>query len=306
MSGTGTIIVVWESENIPEEGKKAICGQLYDCNGLGLGTEFVINEEPAVCRYPVVATDAYGHFVVAWLDDRSSNSILARLFDADGSAITDTFEINTIKISSVTRPSIAMDAAGYFIVAWDGDPDRASLDDIHARLFDPNGAPLGEPFSVNTTHDGPQRYPKVAMNDRGEFIIVWESQIDPDITERDIFGQRFNSFGEPIGGEFQINMYIEGDQRYPSVAISDDGRFITVWQSDDQDGSGYGIFGQMDSIVGSADLDSDGFVNFYDFCLLASQWRQEDNSFTLGLIDDNIINDWDLSAFCGQWLSTYR
>ena len=254
MSRYGMFVVVWESENTPEVGKKAICGRIYDGNGIELGSEFLVNEEPAVCRYPAVVADASGQFAVVWLDDRSKNAILARLFTSEGSAITDTLEVSTVRISSVTRPSVAMDAGGNFIVAWDGDPNRAGLDDIHARLFDPNGAPLGDQFVVNTTSDGPQRYPQAAMNDTGEFVIVWETQIDPNVSEREILGQCFDCLGKPSGGEFLINSYVVGDQRYPSVGISEAGRFVTVWQSDDQDGSRYGIFAEVGQISGSADF----------------------------------------------------
>lgn len=304
--GDGTFVVVWESEDIPEVGKKSICGRLYDRNGLEIGTEFVINEEPAVCRYPVVAADANSHFVVAWLDDRSRNSIAARLFNADGSARTDTFEVSTVKFSSVTRPSITMDAEGNFVVAWDGDPDLAALDDIHARLFDPNHEPLSEPFRVNTSLDGPQCYPRVAMNDRREFVIVWEAQIDPNVSGREIFGQRFDSLGQPTGDEFLINTYIESDQRYPAVAINDAGMFVTVWQSDDQDGSRYGIFAEAGQIIGSADFNGDGLVDFLDYAILAGQWLEEGTPLPTDLIFDNSINQQDLVEFCRQWLTPGR
>jgi hypothetical protein len=299
---SSTIVIIWETETIPKEGFKAIHGQIYDINGMEIGVEFAINDKPAVCRYPAVAMDANGNFAVAWLDDRSSNSILARLFAADGSARTDTFEVSSVRLSSVTRPSIAMNAEGYFVVAWDGDPNLAGLDDIHVRLFDPDGAPLGEQFIVNTIRDGAQCYPQVAMNDQGEFIVAWETQIDPNVSEREILGQRFDGLGYHLGEEFLINTHIEGDQRYPAVAISEAGRFLTVWQSDEQDGSRYGIFAEAGQIVGSADFNSDGCVDFFDYALVAGQWHEEGPALPIDLIYDNKIDQRDLTEFCRQWL----
>jgi hypothetical protein len=306
MGHDGKFVVVWESENTPDVGKKAICGQLYDGSDFELGGEFIINEEPADCRYPAVAADANGNFAVAWLYDRSRNSILARLFSADGSARTDTFEVSAIELSSITRPSIAMDAEGCFVVAWDGDPSLAGLDDIHARLFDPSGAPLGEQFFVNSTRDGPQRYPQVAINDWREFVIVWESQFDPNVLEREIYGQRFDRLGEPTGVEFLINTYIEGDQRYPSVAISEAGRFVTVWQSDAQDGSRYGLYAEAGQIIGSADFNDDEFVDLLDYAVLAGQWLEEGVPPPSDLIYDDTIDAQDLAEFCRQWLTPGR
>jgi hypothetical protein len=304
VSDDGSFVVVWECANMPEEGKKAVCGQLYDGSGEKLSTEFIINTEASVCRYPDVAMDANGNFAVVWMRDKSSNSIMARLFNADGSARTDSFEVSAVGFSSITRPSIAMDAAGHFVVAWDGDPDLAALDDIHARVYEPNATPLGEQFIVNTSLTGAQQYPQVAMNDRQEFVVVWDSRIDPNVNEREIFGQRFDSLGEPLGDEFQVNTYLLDDQRYPAVAIREDGRFVTVWQSDNQDGSRFGIFGQGGPVAGSADFNGDGFIDFRDYCVLTEEWGEEQNPLTVDLIDDNRIDEQDLAEFCRQWLTT--
>ena len=258
ISRDGAFAVVWESEK-PEAQTTIVSFRTFDVNGLAIGEEFNVNSI-ANCRYPDVAMDPNGNFAIVWMEDRSSNSIMAKLHNADGTAKTVPFDVSTIKFSSVTRSSIAMDANGYFVVAWDGDPDRASLDDIHARLFDPNGSPLGEQFIVNTTLAEAQQYPQVAMNNKGEFVIVWETEIEAHTTKRDIFARLYDSLGQPVGEEFQINTFVEGDQRYPDVAVSDNGVFVTVWQSDGQDGSGYGVFGEIKSLADLPMIASDSFA----------------------------------------------
>jgi len=199
-----------------------------------------------------------------------------------------------------------MDKAGHFVVAWDGDPNFASLDDIHARIFEPNGTAIGEQFTVNTTIEGPQQNPQAAINDRGQFIIVWDSKIDPNVNERDIFAQRYDSARRPIGDEFQVNTYMVGDQKRPSVAMTENRKFVMAWQSYGQDGSNYGIFGQRGQIVGSADFNGDGFVNFMDYYVLAEEWLKDEDLLTTDLIDDNKIDEQDLVEFCYQWLTNDR
>ena len=304
VNNNGAFIVVWESSNTPQEGDKAICCRLYDSNGLDFGDEFIVNEESSICRYPDVAADANGNFAVVWMEDKSSNSIMARLFGPGGEPRTDTFKVNTTRISSVTRPSIAMDATGNFVVAWDGDPELAGQDDIHARLYDAGGTPLDWQFLVNTTTTCAQQYPQAAMYADGQFVIVWDCRIDPDHdNQRDIFGQQFGSLGEFIGDEFQMNTFELNDQRYPAVAISEAGGFVAVWQSQTQDGSRYGIFARRGPIIGPADFNGDELVDFYDFCILAEQWRKSENPLTADLIDDNKIDELDLAEFCRQWLT---
>ena len=304
MDNDGGFVIVWESMNIPEQDNKTICGQLYDSNGAKFGPEFVISEEISDSRYPDVAMETEGNFAIVWMRDKSSNSIIARLYNVDGTAKTEPFEISTIRFSSITRPSIAMDEDGNFVVAWDGDPKLASLDDIHARRYNFDGTAIGEQFIVNTSIEGPQKNPQVAMNNRGRFIIVWDSKIDPDINERDIFAQRYDSAGGPLGDEFQVNTYMADDQKRPSVAMTENRKFVMAWQSYGQDGSGYGVFGETGQMVGSADFNSDGLVNFNDYCGLAEEWLKSVEPLTADLIDDNKIDEQDLAEFSYQWLTS--
>jgi len=44
------------------------------------------------------------------------------------------------------------------------------------------------------------------------------------------------------GGEFQVNTYTTGLQRYGVVAASPDGSFVIAWTSFEQDGSNGGVF----------------------------------------------------------------
>ena len=303
MSTAGAFAVVWESEKlVAEQSVRVICCQLYNADGTAVGGQFEVNLETDG-RYPDVAMDGGGNFAVVWMRDRSSNSIIARMYDADGTARTEPFEVSTIGFSSITQPSIAMNTGGYFVVAWDGDPHRASDDDIHARLFEPDGTPIGAQFVANTTRSGAQQYPAVAINNSREFVIVWNSRVDPNVNERDIFGRRYDSSGKPMGREFQINKCTAGDQRYPVVAIKETSGFVAVWQGGEQDGSGYGIFGQMMASICSADFTGDGFVNFRDYCVLAEEWQKEANTLSADLTDDKRVNGRDLTAFCEQWLT---
>ena len=74
-------------------------------------------------------------------------------------------------------------------------------------------------------------------------MVVWLSDAEDGSTEG-IFGQRYASTGVPLGTEFQVNTYTTGGQTAPSVAADALGNFVVVWDSELQDGSDYGIFGQ--------------------------------------------------------------
>ena len=64
------------------------------------------------------------------------------------------------------------------------------------------------------------------------------------------------------GYEFMVNTYTSSTQNQPSVAADADGDFVVIWQSDGQDGSGYGIYGQRYNSAGST-VGSEFRVNTY-------------------------------------------
>ncbi len=246
-AGTGALAVAWESRETTAGGERAVVlVQRFDPNGSGLGGPIIVDTDVYDCRYPEVAMDGTGRFAVTWMRDRTNHPIVARLFDIAGLPLTDPLEVNTAGIASITRPSIAMNSLGYFLVAWDGHPARASEDDIYARLYDPNGAPRGEPFVVNTIRAGAQQWPQAAINDANEFVIVWEHDTGDPQAATEIAARYFDRNGVPVGEQFQLNTYTPELQRYPDVAMAGDGLFLVAWESDGQDGSGYGIFGGLE------------------------------------------------------------
>ena len=110
------------------------------------------------------------------------------------------------------------------------------------------GNPVGPEFRVNTYTTGFQSYPDVAADTSG-FVVTWFG--DQDGSGYGVFGQRFSSSGAPLGSEFAVNTFTTGDQMFSSVASDPAGNFVVAWQSDGQDGSSFGVFGQRYSASGS-------------------------------------------------------
>ncbi|HYW16715.1 MAG TPA: hypothetical protein VE891_11270, partial [Allosphingosinicella sp.] len=130
---------------------------------------------------------------------------------------------------------------GTFVVAWaDDDIDGGnSASSLKAQLYDPTGAAIGPAFAVNSSTPNHQVGPSVAGTALGEFVIVWEdgSLLGGDDSFSGIKGQRFNSLGTRIGGEFQVNTITEGFQVEASVAALSNGGFVVSW-TDKSDNSG--------------------------------------------------------------------
>ena len=56
----------------------------------------------------------------------------------------------------------------------------------------------------------------------------------------------------PAGGEFQVNTTTSDSQESQSVAMDSDGDFVVTWDSSEQDGSSWGIYGQRYNAAGVA------------------------------------------------------
>ncbi|MEL6222761.1 MAG: Calx-beta domain-containing protein, partial [Cyanobacteria bacterium J06627_8] len=89
------------------------------------------------------------------------------------------------------------------------------------------GVPVGEEFRVNTTTMGFQSQPNVAVDAQGNYVVVWKIT---DLAEgnADIFAQRYDRFGNALGGEIEVAAALTGVDE-PVVGMDVDGNFVVVW-----------------------------------------------------------------------------
>jgi hypothetical protein len=86
----------------------------------------------------------------------------------------------------------------------------------------------GSEFQVNTFTVGDQDNVAIARDAAGNFVVVWEST-DQDGDQDGIYAQRFDSSGNRLGNEFQVNTFTRGNQSDPAVAMDATGNFIIAW-----------------------------------------------------------------------------
>jgi hypothetical protein len=257
--------VVWES--FGQDGDSAgIFGQRYDVGGRALDEEFQINSyTTGTQRFPSVAMDAGGNFVVVWADyDQGGDlGIFARRYAATGRPHAGEFQVHSYTSGVQTQPSVAMNAAGDFVVVWQGDDADGDGYGIVGQRYDAAGLPHRGEFRVNSYISGRQYEPVVTMDAGGNFAVAWSSS-SPDGTAPGIFGRMFDAAAAPRGDDFLVDSYIDGAQSLPSIAGASDGTFVVAWTSANyeggaaQDGHRSGVFAQRFSP--DADLIfSDGF-----------------------------------------------
>ncbi len=242
----GDFVIAWESYGQDGSGY-GVFGQFFPGLGL-LPPQFQASSITTGDQYrPDVATDASGNFVVVWNSPYLfSGAIYGQLFDNTGSPVGSEFSVDVSPIGTFDEvPRVGMaGASGHFAVVWDSNASDGDGIGISGQRFDAAANPLGGHFQVNTYTTGNQRYPSIGADPYGDFVVVWQSA-GQDGSGYGVFAQRYDSLGNTVGGEFQVNTYTTGNQAYPSVAMAGNGDFVVVWVSDGQDGDHTGIFGQL-------------------------------------------------------------
>ena len=235
--------------------------------GVPLGPEFRVNTGTiGNQRFPSVASDSAGNFVVAWdcIDYYPlGNGVFAQRSGSTGAPLGGQVRVgNFVALPGPKLPSVASDSAGNFVVAWQTYTLPAPpTDDIYAQLYFSTGSPLTAQFRVNTYTTNHQRDASVSSDSAGNFVIVWDS-FAQDGSSYGVFGQRYANTGAPLGGEFRVNSYITVTQRDAAVARDGAGNFVVAWSSLGQDGQGYGVFAQRYSSTGTP-LGGEFRVNSY-------------------------------------------
>ncbi len=199
---------------------------------------------------PAVASAANGTYTVVWQGPADGSDIFARRFDVNGDALVDEFRVNDSTTTGDQRnPAVAVAGTGSSVIVWEG-PD-ANGTGIFGQRYAADGSAAGSEFAINTTTANIQNTPAVAMDDDGDFVVVWTS-FDQDGERGGIYAQRFDAAGVAQGSEFRVNTTTAGGQLNPAVAMDSDGDFVIAWTSSGQDGSGYGVYAQRYNAAGAA------------------------------------------------------
>jgi hypothetical protein len=195
-------------------------------------------------------------FVIAWEGDGigylNNREVFANRFDSAGALVAGPMLVNTytttVQIDPVLR-SLGHDNG--FIVVWQSYVQDGDAGGLFGRRLDPLGAAMGAEFQISAFTESAQRYPAIAIEPDGDFVVAWQSRYQ-DRSYYGVFARRFSSSGTALGSEFQVNSYTTYQQWNADVAVLDGGGFVIVWESP-QDGyfGGYGIRAQRFDVDGA-------------------------------------------------------
>ena len=252
--------------------------------------EFLVNtyttsDQRCIGSDSVDINDA-GNFVVAWHSmnqDGDLWGVFAQRYDSNGNTVGSEFQVNTYTYWHQMCPAVAIANNGNFVISWNSGADGSGWG-IFAQRYDSNGNPIGSEFQVNTFTPNHQEYSAIGMDDAGNFVITWHSWAQDNSSNYDygIYAQRFDSNGNSVGSEFQVNMTTYGDQWIPSVTMNSTGKFLITWNNGSQKTSENDVYARLYNPNGTP-VTSEFKVNTYTpgFQADPSEAMDDDGNFVV-------------------------
>ena len=167
INSEGKFVIAWQNNNEPYV-------QRFNATGTQRGSKIDINPlSPFIEKYPVVAIQESGDFLVAYRSDITLlEGVWVRHYNDDGSSVNGLFATKVSSDISHTAPSIAKDLEGNFIIVYEGAGDGDGQG-IFARKYDSSHNVLGPAFQINETTSGDQQMASIAMLDLDTYVVVW-------------------------------------------------------------------------------------------------------------------------------------
>ncbi len=206
----GHFVVVWE-----ERGDSVnVYARLYAANAVPLTEIIRVNQRvnpSATSAYARVAMNNKGDFVVTWVSRKTdiAGDVYAQRFNSGGEKIGTNFLVPSATAGPQTRPDVAMNASGRFVVVWeDGrevhQPSREYQ--IYAHVYDSSGRALGADFKVSRHPAGAVMPvdPAVAIKPNNQFFVCW-SYGNPAGNPAVIYGHLFDANNSTIRDDWVLS-----------------------------------------------------------------------------------------------------
>ena len=204
----------------------------WDWDGCDAGTivEFRVNDSvmgkqssPAVSSFPD------GGYIAIWGGDTPElDALYGRRFGADGQAVTSGVSLSDYACQLDTTPALVTFASGDSVACWTTFDD--SNDGVACRRLEQNLTPAGAGFLVNTYTASEQAWPSIAGLPDDGFFVSWHGS-GQGAVDVEVWGKYFNSTGQVMKSDFQVNSYEDKAQVFPDVASFSDGSSVVVWRS---------------------------------------------------------------------------
>lgn len=246
----GGYVVSWTTYS-PQPYVANILAQRFGSADGRAGSTFVVNTTTDFDQWrgSVARLATNGRFVMTWNSQTEpfnrNRDVYGQQYSATGGRTGLEFRVNTQTpgYQDQWQPSVAALTGGGFVAVWGSRDEFDSQIVAYGQRYAGTGMRVGGEFQLNPGATRSQGRAMVAGLSDGGFIATWLYP-DADGISAGVFGRRFDAAGAGVGAAFQINTYNPDSQINGSVAGLGGGGFVSVWESDEQDGSSGGIYGR--------------------------------------------------------------
>jgi hypothetical protein len=241
----GGWLVSWTS-NGQDGSAFGVYQQRYAANGDAAGDEILVNTYSTADQGGSVTTALVdGGWVVTWVsynqDGDNTPGIYQQRYDNAGGAVGGEARVNSFTTGVQDNPTVTALTDGGWVVSWDSDGQDGSATSIYQQRYDAEGAAVGNEARVNSFTTGAQNTASVTGLTDGGWVVTWTSK-DQDGSSYGVYQQHYDADGTAAGDETLVNAFTTGFQLAPSVTAVADGGWVVAWQSQGEDGDGYGVF----------------------------------------------------------------
>jgi len=246
LADDGEFVVVWRDT---ANNQNHIEARRFNAAGDPLSSDILVSGTSPEARNPAVSMNQQtGDFLTVWEDDANQNQIYEvkmRGFSSGGAERIPLTTVNTNSAGQQVNPAVAVNNSGDFVVVWQDDVDNNGSYNIRGRGFNAAGVQTVTERTVNQYLTGDQKFPVVATNRDGSFVVAWEGNRIPTAQtqntppdHKDIFARTFYRDGSPRdAADITLSRVSTGEQTAPAIATDGSKNYLVVAEDDrDRDG----------------------------------------------------------------------
>ncbi len=218
--GGGFTWIVWQQRNAGAA--STVMGMILNQDLKVVRAPFVIHEDPDPYTHPRVIVDRSGRVLVTWVLEVLPIDVVARLFNRDGTPLTNIFSIS--QDSQMLRLgeelAVAVSSTGMFAVAWHA--YEANADMIYLRLFSDRNVFTNDPVVIA------QRsvfHPSLAFGSEKEIVAQWFTNSTGSVLR----AQRFDLNADSLSAGFNVVTGIDKEPRSAILLANERGVFNSFW-----------------------------------------------------------------------------
>ncbi|MEX2138614.1 MAG: Ig-like domain-containing protein [Pirellulales bacterium] len=250
MAPNGDFVITWTDPNHQGQPYQDVYAARYNAAGVPQGSPFLVNETTSDHQSnPSVSLDGDGDFVIAWSSTHAvpdgfnhPTEVFARRFTAGGRAVTAEFQVHLDQPVHLYSPTVSLDSAGNFLVAWgrdsypDGHPEQVRAqrftvaDDLTPAVGDDvyslaEVAVLNVPAAAGLlSNDNDLDGDGVASDFDGDAV--------PDVSDTDDDNDGTPDTGDNLVGRSDMRAEVVVGPVHGSVTLNADGSFVYVPEAD--------------------------------------------------------------------------